>query len=220
MRNPVVLGLTCVLILAPAAEARGQEGRGLALLEATAERYEAVRSFCAGFHQTLEVTLLGQERSGVGRLCQAGPDRFAMRFREPEGDAVVVDGDWVWVYYPSTDPGQVLKLPMAQAPGGFDFHRAFLTDPAEKYEVRYGERDVVAGHPVHRLELTPRDPAARYRSAEVWIDDGTPLLRRIRITEENGSVRTVLLSDVELGAEAPGGWFEFTPPTGVQVIQR
>lgn len=219
MRKAAALALAGLLLLPPGS-VRAQDGRGLELLEATAARYGAVDSFCADFAQTLEVTLLGQERSGVGRLCQARPDLFAMRFTEPEGDAVVVDGASVWVYYPSTDPGQVLKLPMAQAPGGFDFHRAFLTDPAEKYEVAYGEEDVVAGHQAHRLELTPRDPAARYRRAEVWIDAGTPLLRRIRITEENGSVRTVLLQDVELGARAPDGWFEFTPPDGVQVIQR
>lgn len=219
MRSPIVLALAGLALLVPG-RVTGQEGRGLALLEATAERYGAVRSFCADFAQTLEVPLLGQERSGVGRLCQARPDRFAMRFTDPEEDAVVMDGTWVWVYYPSTDPGQVLKLPMAQAPGGFDFHRAFLTDPAEKYRVAYGERDVVAGHPAHRLELTPLDPAVQYRRAEVWIDEGAPLLRRIRITEENGSIRTVLLEDVALGAEAPEGWFEFTPPAGVQVIQR
>lgn len=219
MRKVAALALVGLSLLLPD-PARAQEGRGLELLEATAARYQSVDSFCADFAQTLEVALLGQERSGVGRLCQATPDLFAMRFSEPGGDAVVVDGRSVWVYYPSTDPGQVLKLPMAQAPGGFDFHRAFLTDPGQKYEVVYGEEDVVDGHDAHRLELTPRDPAAQYRRAEVWIDAGTPLLRRIRITEENGSVRTVLLENVELGATAPDGWFRFTPPDGVQVIQR
>lgn len=208
------------LLGAVAAPLAGQQGRGLALLEATADRYGAVESLCADFAQTLEVPLLDQERSGVGTLCQAQPDLFAMRFEDPPDDAVVVDGTSVWIYYPSTDPGQVLKLPMARLPGGFDFHRAFLTNPSEKYRVVYGERDVVAGHAAHRLELTPLDPAVQYRRAEVWIDEGTPVLRRIRITEENGSIRTVMLEDVALGAEPPQGWFEFTPPDGVQVIAR
>lgn len=207
-------------LLMAAAPLGAQEGRGLEILEATAERYGAATSLCARFAQTLEVPLLGEERSGVGMLCQAQPDRFAMRFSEPEGDAVVVDGTSVWLYYPSTDPKQVLKLPMAQLPGGFDFHRAFLSDPASKYAVTYGGSEVVAGRTTHRLELVPLDRSEQYRHAEAWIDAGTPVLRRIRITEENGSIRTVTLEDVELGARAPDGWFEFTPPDGVQVIAR
>jgi outer membrane lipoprotein-sorting protein len=143
-----------------------------------------------------------------------------MRFGDPDGDAVVVDGESVWVYYPSTDPTQVLKLSMAQAPGGFDFHRAFLEDPASKYRVTLAGTDEVGGRATHRLELVPLDPASQYQRAEVWIDRDTPVLRRIRITEENGSVRTVTLSDVELGARAPDGFFRFTPPEGTQVIQR
>lgn len=209
-----------VLALGAVTPVQAQKGDGLAVLEATAARYAAHPSFCAAFSQTLEVPLLGQERSGTGRLCQAQPDLFAMRFTDPEGDAVVADGESVWIYYPSTDPTQVLKMPMTTVPGGFDFHRAFLDDPASKYDVTLAGADEVAGRATHRLALVPLDPASQYQRAEVWVDRGTPILRRIRITEENGNVRTVTLSRVELGAGAPDGFFRFTPPEGTQVIQR
>lgn len=202
-----------------AAPARAQESRALGLLEAASVRYASVDSFCADFHQRLEVPLLGDETEGSGRLCQARPDRFAMRFREPAGDAVVVDGEAVWLYWPSVDTAQVIKLPMADVPGGFDFHREFLSDPAAKYAATYEELEVVEGHSAHRIRLLPRTEVT-YQSAVVWIDEGVPLLRRIRVEEENGSVRTVTLADVALGAEAPPGWFSFTPPPGAQVIAR
>jgi len=218
-----VRGVLCLLtallgtLVLTARPAGAQDGLGL--LDRAAERYGAVESLCADFAQTLRVPLLGQERSGTGRLCQQAPDRFAMRFQDPAEDAVVVDGTSVWLYYPSTDPRQVIKLPMRELPGGFDFHRAFLQDPAGKYEVSYQGRESVAGHATHRLGLKPRDPAA-YQEAEVWIDAAEPVLRQARVTEENGSVRTVTLTGVEFGAQAPAGFFEFTPPDGAQVIER
>ena len=45
-----------------------------------------------------------------GTLMQAGESRFAMRFTEPPGEAIVIDGAHVWVYTPSTVPGQVIRL--------------------------------------------------------------------------------------------------------------
>ena len=191
------------------------------LIEAAASRYRDVSALCADFTQHLLVPLLGEERTGTGRLCQAQPNRFGMRFSDPEGDLVVADGSFVWLYYPSLDPKQVFKLPMAGGPGGYDFHREFLEEPARKYEVTYQAEDDVGGHPTHRLRLVPLEPAS-YEAAVVWIDRGTPpLLRQIRIEEENGSVRTVTLEQIDLEPVAlSDDWFSFTPPEGSHVISR
>ncbi len=193
---------------------------GLAVLERAAERYGAVQTLCANFIQRLEVPLLGEERTGTGRMCQARPDRFAMRFAEPAGDLVVVDGEFVWLYYPSLDAGQVIRLRVSGPSGGYDLHREFLERPAEKYEVTLRGRQPVDGVDAHHLRLVPRTPAS-YVAAELWIEVGTPVLRRIRIEEENGTVRTVSLSDVRLEPEdLEDDWFSFSPPPGAQVISR
>ena len=97
--------------------ARSQTVDALSLLEATAANYEHVNQFCADFTQVLSVPLLGDERTGTGQMCQARPNKFAMRFSDPEGDLVVVDGEWVWLYYPSLDPNQVIRFAMAEASG-------------------------------------------------------------------------------------------------------
>ncbi len=174
---------------------------------------------CADFMQTLSVPLLGQESHGSGRLCQAQPDLFAMRFADPAGDAVVMDGTYVWIYYTSADPKTVIRLPVADAPGGFDLHREFLDDPARKYEITYEGTEKVGGHETARIRLVPR-ASASYQSAVVWIDESDHLLRRVKLEEENESVRTLTLSDVTLDPRIPDGWFTFTPPSGVQIISR
>jgi len=213
------LGVAAVLGVAAATTAAGQDTSANEVLEAAALRYSEVQTLCADFVQELSVPLLGEERTGRGRMCQANPDRFAMRFSDPPGDAVIADGTWVWVYYPSLDENQVIKFPMAVGSRGFDFHREFLDDPATKYEATYEGREDVAEHPTHRIRLVPRTPVS-YAAAVVWIDADGSILRRVRIEEENGSVRTVTLEVVELDPIVDDDWFTFTPPPGAVIISR
>ncbi|HKJ01664.1 MAG TPA: outer membrane lipoprotein carrier protein LolA [Longimicrobiales bacterium] len=201
---------------APASAQAGGAEQARTLMERAAARYDSVPSLCADFVQTLSVPLLGEERSGRGRLCQARPDRFAMRFTEPAGDAVVVDGTWVWMYYPSVNPDQVLRFPMAQAQGGFDFHRAFLEDFAAKYDLTLEGTDSLDGGSAHRIRLDPKTSMS-FRRAVVWVES-SGILRQIRVEEENGSVRTLKLDRVDMGARPPVGWFTFTVPAGVQIL--
>jgi outer membrane lipoprotein-sorting protein len=214
-----VAALAALLAGAVPPGASGQEARALSILEAASARYASASTVCADFFQTLTVPLIHQESQGKGRMCQAQPDRFAMRFDDPDGDAVVMDGTFVWVYYKSQDPMTVLRFPVAQAPGGFDLYREFLEAPAQKYRMSYAGPERVNGRDTHRVLLVPIKSTS-YTGAEVWIDQDDHLLRRVKIEEENESVRTVDLSDIALGAEVPQGWFTFTPPPGAHVIAR
>lgn len=215
LRAKVAAALLYALPTGAAAQTAGAQAAA-ALMDKAAALYRDTPSLCADFAQLLSVPLLGDEREGRGRLCQQRPNLFAMRFSAPPGDAVVVDGTWVWVYYPSMDAKQVLRLPMAGAPGGFDFHREFLEGWASKYRLTAEGQEAVAGRPTQRIRLVPR-AGATYQAAVVWID-ATGVLRQVRVEEENGSVRTVTLTSVEMGAAPPAGWFTFTPPAGTQVI--
>ena len=211
--------LAALALGAVPATASGQATSALPILEAASARYEGAATVCADFSQALRVPLLNQENHGKGKICQAQPDRFAMRFDDPAGDAVVMDGTYVWIYYKSADPMTVLRLPVAEAPGGFDIYREFLDAPAEKYHITYVGPERIDGHETHRIMLVPRATTS-YTAAEVWIDRDDHLLRRVKIEEENESVRTLDLSGISLGAKVPDGWFTFTPPPGAQILSR
>ena len=214
-RDAVWLVAVALSGLLPAGLA-GQD-RGVALMSEVGARYGAVETLCADFAQRLEVPLLGDEATGAGRLCQGRPNLFAMRFTDPDGDAVVADGTAVWVYLPSSDPNQVIKTSPDRAAGGHDFHREFLVDTEERYEVSYQGSETVGGRAAHHVRLVPLEPAG-YRFADLWIDEERLVLSRLRIEEESGSIRTVTLENVELGATVPEGWFRFTPPPGASVL--
>lgn len=212
---PLAVLATTATILVPG----GAEGQtGLDIIDAAGERYAAVETVCADFVQQLSVPLLGTERTGTGRLCTGRPNLFSMRFDDPEGDLIVVDGESAWVYFPSNDEKTVMKAPAEQSAGGRDFHREFLVDTEAKYEVAYEEVEVLDGRRTHRLRLRPKRPAS-YRAAVLWIDEGQPVLRRLRLEEENGNVRTITLADVVFGAEVGAEWFTFTVPPGALVVE-
>lgn len=218
VRVLVLTSLLAAMAQVDPARATAQD-RGLAVLHEAGGRYAGVETLCADFTQHLSVPLLGSERTGTGRLCQSRPNLFAMRFTDPEGDLVVVDGEFTWVYFPSNDVKSVLRASAERAAGGRDFHREFLEEPEAKYDVVYEAPEVLAGRPTHRLRLRPKLPAS-YRAAVLWIDEGAPVLRQLRLEEENGSIRTITLANVEFDAAPDDGWFHFTPPDGALVISR
>lgn len=206
------------LFAAGVSDASGQD-RGLEILHGAADRYSSVETLCADFTQHLEVPLLRTERTGTGRMCQAAPNLFAMRFDDPEGDLIVVDGESAWVYFPSNDAKTVLRTSADRSAGGRDFHREFLEDPETKYDVTYEGAEEIEGWTVWRLRMVPKRPMS-YRAATVWIDQGTPVLRRLRLEEANDNVRTVTLDNVGFGEDPGSGWFSFTPPDGALVVER
>lgn len=226
---PVALALalavgTAALPAALAQPAAAQQGasatsdeRALEVLRAAERRYESLRSLCADFHQVVEVPLLDRRTVSEGRTCQRRPGLFFMRFTDPEGDVVVADGEFVWAYYPSMDARQVMKAPMSESGGRFDFHREFVEDPGRKYAATHRDTETVSGRVTDVVELVPRTPSP-YRSATVWIDRETRLLRQVEIREENGNVRRVRLQDVELNPEVATSEFRFTPPEGTHVV--
>ncbi len=215
MNRPVPLLATVALVLAPGS-LRAQDG--LEIVDAAGDRYAAVETVCADFTQQLSIPLLGRERTGTGRLCTGRPNLFSMRFDDPAGDVIIVDGEWAWVYFPSNDEKTVMKAPAEQSAGGRDFHREFLVDTESKYDVTYEEVELIEGRRAHRLRLLPKQPAS-YRAAVLWIDEGQPVLRRLRLEEENGNVRTITLDDVVFGADVGADRFTFTVPAGALVVE-
>lgn len=195
----------------------GQEA--VSVLERAAERYASLRGFCADFNQTIEVTLLRETVESQGELCQLRADNFEMRFTDPPGDRIVADGNDLWVYFPSTDEGQVFRSPLAGSEGRFDLHREFLSDPGERYLATLEGRDRIDGRDVYLLSLRPR-VRSPYLQARIWIGVEDALIRRIEILEESESIRTLELTNIRLDPVIAADRFRFDPPPGVQVITR
>lgn len=214
---PVVALVAAVLALATPGAVTAQ-ANGPTPLELAAERYGEASTLCADFVQLRAVPLLREEVTRRGRLCTAEPNLFAMRFTDPEGDVIVSDGQTQWIYRPSDNPRQVFRGEIGPDTGGQDFYRELLEDPGSKYQITCASREEIEGRPTFRLCLRSRT-TARDRPDVVWIDEATYTVRRIHFTEENGSERTITLSNLEFDVTPPVGWFTFTPPSGAVIIE-
>lgn len=170
----------------------------------------------ADFTQEVYVPLLDSTQNSRGRIFHRAPDRFLMRFSDPAGDVIVADGRYVWMYYPSTDDGQVMRATLGAGGQQANLYREFLADATSRYAASLDGAESVAGRPAKALTLIPRQ-ASPYRRVRIWVDDQDSFVRRFEISEENGSVRMLELSGLRLNGTLSDDLFRFTPPAGVQV---
>lgn len=185
-------------------------------MEAAAELYRDVSAMCADFEQVIEVRLFRRTVESAGRVCQQRPNLFSMRFTDPDGDMVISDGDYFWVYYPSLDEEQVTRYPVSDSPGGHDFFRELLENPGLKYEAEEGAIEVVGGRDCRVVTLTPRAGAA-YKRARLWLDAETHVIRQLEVHEQSSNVRTVTLRGLDLSPSIDRGTFVFEIPAGARV---
>ncbi|MQA90620.1 MAG: outer membrane lipoprotein-sorting protein [Gemmatimonas sp.] len=188
------------------------------ILERAEQAYSAVRSMEADFVQQVYVPLLESTIESHGKMYHRPPDRFLMRFTDPEGDVLVADGQYAWMYYPSNDPQQVMRAPLGQGGQQVDLQREFLSDATDRFSAMRTGSETVGGRETHALTLRPRSPS-QYHEVKLWVDAESFLVRRFEITETNESVRTVELTDLQPNVTLADSLFQFTPPPGAQVIE-
>jgi outer membrane lipoprotein-sorting protein len=218
--------LTYSLLLASLVSAprslRGQDSQAYRVLYAASERYYGLETLCAHFEQSIELTLLGQTRSGEGTVCQQRPDRFSMRFSDPEGDLVVVDGESAWTFYPSQDERQVMRFSAEGYGGGFNFYENFLDDPRGRFEAVYEGREPMGEGVSHKIALKPRETggsrSASFRSAVVWLDVDSSLITALDIHDTNETIRRVRLTDIRVYLRLSAEEFRFVPPSGARIM--
>lgn len=189
-----------------------------AILRRAAAAYRKVQSMRADFTQVQENPLLRKQITSRGTFFQQQPDKFLMRFSEPAGDVVVGDGRYFWIYYPSHDARQVIRLPAAVGQG-VDLQAQFVGDPTKRFRYTLHGKEEVGGRRASVLTLVPIEPAG-YRSLKVWIDDEDSLIRRFVLTNDNGVVQNFNLTGLQVNPKLDPAIFRFTPPAGATIIER
>jgi outer membrane lipoprotein carrier protein len=183
--------------------------------------YRSLSSLAADFVQVIDNPMIDSAESR-GTLVQAGEDRLAMRFTDPRGEAIVIDGRSIWVYTPSTTPGQVIRMgvPSGGPVYGYNILAWLLDRPAERYTATYVRSDRLNGRPVDVVRLDPAVPDLPFERAIVSLDKEDGLPRRLEITEHSGAIRTLTLSKVRTNRSVPEDTFVFKVPPGVRVIDQ
>jgi outer membrane lipoprotein carrier protein len=210
---------TILLSAYPPIRLSAQAAQNVATVLAGAEKaYHAATYFRAEFTQSIENPFLGKPENSKGVMFLNPPDRFAMRFSEPQGDRIVADGTWMWLYTPSSVPGQVIRQPVptggAQTP---NFFAQFVDRPLERYRATLIGADTVAGTTVDVVKLVPKISQG-FREAVIAVARTDHLMRRVVLIEESGQKRTIVLQKVEAGVLIPQDEFKFRTPNGAKVV--
>lgn len=190
------------------------------ILDHASTVYQGVRTLTASFVQIITNPMVGEPDTTRGRLFQQRPSRFAMRFTAPAGDRIVADGRYLWLYTPSTEPGQVIRSRIPQTGTGPNLIGQFVERPRERYTARYVRADSTAAGWADVLALTPRDDSQPYSSAVIWVGRSDGLVRRVDLVETGGQERSVRLSNLQPNTAVPAREFRFSAPRGVRVVDQ
>ncbi len=205
------------LVLSPPA-AGAQDAEAVALRAGRV--YRSLSSLRASFTQTIEDRMIGSQDSR-GELVQAGNANLAMRFSDPKGEAIVLDGTYAWVYTPSTAPGQVIRMPIPNDPVyGPNVLARILDKPTERYAVRSLGKERLEDGLMDAVEFTPNVADPLFRRAVIWFDPQSGLPRRLVLDELTGVRRTLTLSRIRVNGPVSRKDFTFEVPGGVRVIER
>lgn len=236
---PAVLagGLAAALLgggLAPAAApgpSGGPDGRAAGtppdaeeIVRRAAATYDSLRSLRARFRQVLEMRVFDppRRREGEGAWYQRKPSFLRMDFSDPEGDVIVSDGEHLWLHYPSTHPGQVVRTGLASPGRGapaVDLQGRIFRQARTVYRPEHRGMEDVTGRRAHLLELRPRGEEAEYRKVRVWVDAESYLVRRLEFHDRSQTVRTITLDEIERDVALPDSLFRFEPPPDAEVFE-
>jgi outer membrane lipoprotein carrier protein len=211
----------CLLLAALTAAPPVAAQDAAAIVGRSSRVYRSLSSLSADFVQLIDNPMIDSATS-KGTLVQAGQVKLAMRFTDPPGEAIVIDGEKIWVYTPSTTPGQVIRmaLPTGGPVYGYNILAWLLDRPAERYTATYLRPDRLNGRAVDVVQLDPAVPDLPFDRAVVWLDKEDGLPRRLEITEHSGASRTLTLSKVRTNRSVPDDTFTFKVPSGVRVVDQ
>jgi outer membrane lipoprotein carrier protein len=195
-------------------------------LDATIDRavaaWSKVRTVRGTFEQTVTNPLTASSATARGQFVQERPNRLAIRFSEPQADAIVADGKALWIYLPSSAPGRVIKRPATdQASVPIDLTGQFLDAPRSKYDITAAGVRTIDGHPTHGVHLAAKPGVnVPFTKATVWIDDDDSIIREFEETEPSGVVRHIHMTTLELNVAVERQAFVFAIPRGATVVDQ
>jgi outer membrane lipoprotein carrier protein len=190
-----------------------------AILDRAVAAYGRLNSMRAEFRQTLTNPLTGSTQTTNGVLLRRKPNLLSINFEG--GDRVAADGSTLWVYLPSSTPGQVMKMPYSgDNASAMDPADEFLNSPRTRFNVSSAGTATVGGRPTHAITLVPKRPNGHFSTAKIWIDDSDSSIRQFDVETSNGLKRHVVITKFTPNPTLSRSAFVFAVPKGVKVMDQ
>ncbi|HEY5087342.1 MAG TPA: outer membrane lipoprotein carrier protein LolA, partial [Gemmatimonadaceae bacterium] len=158
------LALAPTLLLSIGSAGAQQPG---ATLQRAVAAYKGAETISIRFEQTVSNPLTDRTLATTGELMRQHPNLLSITFNGTNPDRIVADGSDLWVYLPSSAPGQVIKVPAAAGQNGIlvDPMGQILSAPADSYAILDAGAATIGGRATHAITLTPKSHAALFTKA-------------------------------------------------------
>jgi outer membrane lipoprotein carrier protein len=152
-------------------------------------------------------------------ILRKKPNLLSINFET--GDRVAADGSNVWIYLPSSAPGQVVRMPYSGGNAmGVDPAQQFLDSPRSRFNVSASGTATVGGRATHAVILTPKRSNTAFTSAKVWIDDADSSIRQFDVETANGLKRHVVITSFTANPQLSRSTFQFAVPKGAKIVDQ
>jgi outer membrane lipoprotein carrier protein len=190
-----------------------------AIIDRAVAAYGRLNSMRAEFKQTLTNPLTGNSQTTTGVILRKKPNLLSITFES--GDRVAADGSTLWVYLPSSVPGQVMRMPYTGGnASAVDPAEQFLNAPRTRFTVTSSGTATVSGRPTHAVTLVPKRANSAFTTAKVWIDDADSSIRQFDVESANGLKRHVVITSFTANPSLGNSSFRFAVPKGAKVVEQ
>jgi len=190
-----------------------------AIIDRAVAAYARLNSMRAEFRQTLTNPLTGSSQTTSGVILRKKPNLLSINFAS--GDRVAADGATLWVYLPSSIPGQVVRMPYTgNNASTVDPADQFLNSPRTRFTITPSGTATVGGRATHAVTLVPKRANAGFTSAKVWIDDNDSSIRQFDIETANGLKRHVVITNFTANPVLSRSSFRFAVPKGAKIVDQ
>jgi outer membrane lipoprotein carrier protein len=190
-----------------------------AVIDRAVAAYARLNSMRADFRQTLTNPLTGSTQTTSGTILRKKPNLLSINFES--GDRVTADGSTLWVYLPSSTPGQVMRMPYTGAnASAVDPADQFLNSPRARFTVTSAGAATVGGRATHAVTLVPKRPNANFTTAKVWIDDADSSIRQFDVENASGLKRHVVITSFTANPALGASSFKFSVPKGAKIVDQ
>jgi outer membrane lipoprotein carrier protein len=190
-----------------------------AVIDRAVAAYARLNAIRAEFQQTLTNPLTGNSQTTSGVILRKKPNLLSITF--DSGDRVAADGSTLWVYLPSSVPGQVVRMPYTGSNAStVDPAEQFLNSPRTRFTVTSSGAATVGGRAMHAVTLVPKRANTAFTSAKVWIDDNDSSIRQFDVETANGLQRHVVITSFTPNPALSKSSFKFAVPKGAKVVDQ
>lgn len=210
--------LSAALVVAASPIAAGAQNAD-AIIDRAVAAYADLNSMRAEFRQTLTNPLTGSTQTTSGVILRKKPNLLSINFES--GDRVAADGSTLWVYLPSSTPGQVVRIPYTGRNAlAVDPAQEFLDSPRSRFTVSASGTATVGGRSTHAVTLTPKRSNSGFTTAKIWIDDNDSSIRQFDVETSNGLKRHVVITSFTANPTLARSSFRFSVPKGARIVDQ